>query len=240
MSFTVTNVSGIPNRGLAKLAPMGNTNAEWLTLKDVEREFPVGGVHQFRVAANIPPGTPAGRYTLRFDVASALKRGEELDAGPTVAFEVPASEPPKKGIPWWVWLAIAIAAIVIAVVLYLVFRKPDPPPPPPPPEVVTVKVPEVVNQELASAIFEVQRAGLAVVLEPRIVDPDPRILIRPVNTVLEQKPIAGEEVEKGSNVILVVQQIRGTKFNPALRDLAITPETKLQLDKMRRAVERSQ
>ncbi|HEV7238840.1 MAG TPA: hypothetical protein VGQ36_06330, partial [Thermoanaerobaculia bacterium] len=126
MLFTVTNVSGIPNRGLAKLAPQGNTNSEWLTLTDVEREFPVGGVHQFRVAANIPPGTPAGRYTWRFDVVSALKRGEELDAGPTVAFEIGATEPPKKGIPWWVWLAIAIGALVLAVVLFLAFRKKDP------------------------------------------------------------------------------------------------------------------
>src|SRR6185503_18783965 len=123
-TFTVTNVSGIPNRGLAKLTPLGNTNPEWLTLTDVERDFPVGGVQQFRVAANVPPGTPAGRYTWRFDVVSALKRGEDSDAGPTVALEIGATEPPKKRIPWWVWVAIAVAALVVGVVAYLAGQGP--------------------------------------------------------------------------------------------------------------------
>jgi len=125
--FTVTNVSGIPNRGLARLSPMGNTNREWLTLTDVEREFPIGGVQQYRVAANIPPGTAAGRYTWRFDVGSALKGGESSDAGPTVAFEVPATGPEKKGIPWWVWVAIAVAALVAGVIAFLVWQGRDSP-----------------------------------------------------------------------------------------------------------------
>jgi hypothetical protein len=236
MLFTVTNVSGIPNRGLAKLAPQGNTNSEWLTLTDVEREFPVGGVHQFRVAANIPPGTPAGRYTWRFDVVSALKRGEELDAGPTVAFEIGATEPPKKGIPWWVWLAIAIGALVLAVVLFLAFRKKDPPPPPPPPEVVKVKVPNVFGNDPTSAAIRIQNAKLRVFIEPRFIKSDPRILIKGLNTVVDQDPKADTEVDPDTNVTIFVLRLRGSRFDTDLKGL--TPTTAKELQRFKRAAEK--
>jgi len=240
MLFTVTNVSGVPNRGLAKLVPLGNTNAEWLTLTDVEREFPAGGVHPFRVAANIPPGTPAGRYTWRFDVVSALKGGESSDAGPTVAFEVPASEPKKKGIPWWVWLAIAIGAIVLAVVLFLVFRKedPPPPPPPPPPEVVTekVKVPNLVGRDVFKALLELDRLGL-------VPDPDPilvKVASSRINKVEKQNPAPGTEVEKGATVTISVVTLRG-RFPGGFRgEDRVSPQTKRAIEKLQRAAERRQ
>lgn len=211
MTFTVTNVNTFPTRGLAKVVPQGNTNAEWLTLDNVEREFPAGGVQQFRVKANIPPGTPPAKVSYRFDMVSAVKSGEESDAGPVVAFEVAAAEPKKKGIPWWVWLAIVIGVLVIAVVAWLKFRKP--PPPPPPPEVTKVTVPDVEKQEIATAILKLQDLGFDVVLEPHFIDADPRVRILLIPTVLDQRPDPGTPADKGSTVTLVVQRIRGRKVD---------------------------
>lgn len=232
MVFTVTNVSGLPARGLGKIVPLGSTNAEWLSLSEVEREFPATGMHQFRVGSNIPPGTPAGRYTWRFDVVSAAKAGESIDLGPTVAFEVAPSEPPKKGIPWWVWLAIVIAAVVLAVVLFLAFRKKDPPPPPPPPpEVVKVTVPNVVGRHGISAAGTLERAGL----DPDI---DQKFVLNPgdmLDKVEDQDPDAGTEVEKGATVKIVVVQKRGIRPLPdRVKGQHFTPAVERALERARR------
>lgn len=233
MTFTVTNVSGFPTRGLAKIAALGNTSPEWLTMTDVEREFPAGGVHQFRVAGAIPPGTPAGRYTWRFDVVTAAKSGESSDAGPTVAFEVGATEPKKKGIPWWVWLAIAIGAIVIAVVAFLVFR---PEPPPPPPEVTRVKVPSLKNRDLATAMLTLQKLDLVPRMKPKFVVAPGRNL----NRVIDQNPAPGEEVEKGTVVTMVVVQRPGRKPPKGqLTEPNLTRENARELEKFRDAVEKA-
>lgn len=235
MTFTVTNVSGFPTRGLAKIAPLGNTSTEWLTMTDVEREFPAGGVHQFRVSGAIPPGTPAGRYTWRFDVVTAVKSGESSDAGPTVAFEVGATEPPKKGIPWWVWVAIAVGAIVLAVVAYLLF-KPEPPPPPPP-EIVQVEVPKLVGRDLASAILALQKAELAPLLKAEF-----RITkVGSLNRVVDQDPDAGTMVDKGAVVTIVVVQRRGVR--PSLQGPDVQKLSPAQMRELRRfgdAVEKAQ
>lgn len=233
MTFTVTNVSGFPARGLAKVVPLGTTSAEWLTLTEVEREFPVGGVQQFRVGATIPPGTAAGRYTWRFDMVSAAKSGEGSDVGPTVAFEVAPSEKKKKGIPWWVWVAIALGVIVIAVVAWLFMRPgPPPPPPPPPPEIVRVKVPSLEGRDLGNAILVLQSLDLTPRMEPSFV----RIMSNKVNKVVKQDPAPGMEVEKGATVTIVVLQLRG-KFNPPIRDHRVKPSTQKELERFRKAVE---
>ncbi len=124
MIFTVTNVSRFPTRGMAKLTAQGNLSATWLTLAVVEREFPAGGAQQFLVAANVPAGTPPGRYTWRFDMVSADKSGEGIDLGPTVVFEVGPQGPEKKPEkekkrgPWrWVALGCVLGFVAFPVLL---------------------------------------------------------------------------------------------------------------------------
>ena len=204
MTFTVTNVSGFPTRGLAKIVPQGNTSATWLSLAEVEREFPAGGVHQFRVAANIPPGTPAGKYSWRFDMISAIKSGEASDAGPTVAFEIGATEPTKKGIPWWVWLAIVIGAIVIGVVAWLVMRpKPDDQTPPPddkPAATRKVKVPKVKGLNLKAAQLTLKKAGL----KAKVDEVPVATFGRQLNEDIAQSPEDGTVVRRGETVTITV------------------------------------
>jgi hypothetical protein len=129
MVFTVTNTAGAPERALVRPSALGTTRAEWLSVAgESEREFGPGATQQFTIAANIPPGTPAGRYTWRLDVISARRGGEEREEGPTVAFEVAASEAPKKKSLWWLWLALALLLVIVAVVVALSMRKDDEPP----------------------------------------------------------------------------------------------------------------
>ncbi|MGZ5433101.1 MAG: hypothetical protein ACXWH7_09245, partial [Thermoanaerobaculia bacterium] len=71
MVFTVTNATSAPQRALVRAMPLGTTRAEWLSIAgEAEREFAAGGVQQFTVSANFPPGTPPGRYPYRLDALS--------------------------------------------------------------------------------------------------------------------------------------------------------------------------
>lgn len=127
MVFTVTNVSGVPERALVRPVPLANTRAEWLAIDgQAEREFGAGGVQQFTVTASVPQGTPAGRYTYRLDAISARRAGEEREEGPVVALEVAPPEPPKKKSMAWLWILIAALLLIGAVVAWLLFGNREP------------------------------------------------------------------------------------------------------------------
>ena len=120
--YTVANTSGLPNRGLARIVPLGDTRAEWLGLEGQnERDFPAGGIHQFTVSAKLPPGA-AGRYSLRLDMLSARKGGEEAYAGPVVTIETTATAAPAKASRWWLWAAAIVLLLIVGVAGALVMR----------------------------------------------------------------------------------------------------------------------
>src|SRR6185295_10423099 len=122
MVFTVTNVSGIPERALVRPVSLGgSTRAEWLSISgESEREFSAGGVQQFTVTASVPPGTPAGRHTWRLDAISARRAGEEREEGPVVALEVAAAPPPKKSMSW-LWIVIALLVLLLGGIVWWLF-----------------------------------------------------------------------------------------------------------------------
>jgi len=199
MVFTVTNVSGVPKRGMGKLVPQGDTKSEWLALGgDLEREFATGGVQQFNVVANVPAGTPAARYPYRFDVVSAAKGGEEREEGPVVSFEVAETEKPKES-HWWWWIAIAAALAVIAVVLFLVLRGPK-----------LVEVPNVVETTREQAEATLRAAGFVPVVKAVA----SRRPILSVQIVIDQDPDAGQKRDEGSTVTIMIP---GRKFPPPFR-----------------------
>jgi hypothetical protein len=199
MVFTVTNVSGVPKRGMGKIVPLGETKAEWLALTgELEREFAQGGVQPFTVAANVPAGTPPARYSWRFDVVTAAKSGEEHEAGPVVAFEVPATEAPKKSMAW-LWIAIAAAVLVLVAVVFLLTRGPK-----------LVEVPNVVGTTQTQAEATLKAAGF-VPKAKRVLTGGP-VLSVPI--VRDQDPDAGQQAEEGSTVTIMIP---GRRFVPPLK-----------------------
>lgn len=112
VQFTVTNTSGTLQRRLFRAVPLGDAKEPWLSLGgESERAFPADGVHQVSVTAAVPPGTPAGRYGLRLDAIAATRVGEEIEEGPAVYFDVAASAPPARRLPW-VWIAAVLVLLV--------------------------------------------------------------------------------------------------------------------------------
>lgn len=124
--FTVANASGVPTRGMARIAALGATQSAWLVLAgDSEREFPAGAMHQFTVAVNVPAEVAGGRYTFRLDMLTGRKGGEELTESPIVTIDVPAraSAAKKRSTSWLAYAALALV-VVVAAGAYLMMREP--------------------------------------------------------------------------------------------------------------------
>jgi hypothetical protein len=122
ITFTAANSSGRPQRAIARLIPLGSTKDEWLSLGgEVERDFPIDGVHQFVAKVAPPPGTPAGRYTFRLDVVSVRNPDEDFAEGPTVGFEVKPVVENGRHFPWWI-VAAAAGVVVLGVLGLLLLR----------------------------------------------------------------------------------------------------------------------
>ena len=129
-TFTVSNISGRSRRGRARLIPAEPGQASWLSLDgEAERDFTADGTHQYTVRIAVPPGTPAGRHTFGLDVVSVENPDEEWSQGPKVAFEVPATAPPKKPFPWWIIAVILGLLLVGSLVVWLLTRDKEEPVP---------------------------------------------------------------------------------------------------------------
>lgn len=127
VTYTVSNVSGRARRGRATLTPAEAGQASWLSLEgDVERDFTADGTHQYTVRIATPAGTAPGRHTFGLDMVSVENPDEEWSQGPKVAFEIPATAPPKKPFPWWIVAVILGLLLVGGLVLWLVLRDREP------------------------------------------------------------------------------------------------------------------
>ena len=86
-SFTVTNATSRPLRGMARAMPLGSTKREWLSIGgETERDFGGGATQQFTV--NFDSTGPADKYPFRLDVSSATNPDEDFTESPTVTVEV--------------------------------------------------------------------------------------------------------------------------------------------------------
>lgn len=152
-AFTVTNITGVPDRGMAKVVPQGSTKPEWLTVSgNGERDFTANGVNQFDVRVGVPPGTAPGDYSFRFDMASTRGRAaEEYTEGPTVKFEVTRDGEVKSR--WWIWVAAAVGLLVVAVIAWLALRP------------KLVDVPDVTQKPFVEAARLLQSADFKVALK---------------------------------------------------------------------------
>ena len=121
--YTVTNATGRPVRGMARAKPLGDTKREWISVAgETERDFGGGATEQFTVSFDAP-GAPAGKYSFRLDVASALNPDEDFTEGQTVNVEIPGAPPPpepKKKFPLWIILVIVGVVVVIGIVVLII------------------------------------------------------------------------------------------------------------------------
>jgi hypothetical protein len=123
ITYTVSNVSGQPRRGRARLVPSDPTQASWLKVEgEVERSFTADGTHQYTVRVAVPPGTPAGRSMFGLDVVSVENPDEEWSQGPRVGFAIAPSVPAKKPFPWWIVVVLAGVLLVGGLVAWLASR----------------------------------------------------------------------------------------------------------------------
>jgi len=116
--FTVSNASGRPMRGRARIVPDNPAATAWLTLTGgAERDFSINGTQQYIVQIAAPPTAPAGNYAVRLDMVGVDNPDEDFTQGPGVTFAVPAPLPAKKPFPWWIIAVIVVALIAVVVLI---------------------------------------------------------------------------------------------------------------------------
>nr|WP_067285955.1 PASTA domain-containing protein [Marinobacterium profundum] len=193
--LNVRNISGHPITVGAKVLVDTATQASWLRIDaPAEQEMADNVLTQIPVSIQVPADCEPGRYSYRLLVYSVRKSGEEFTEGETVAFEVPAKKvppppvPPKSSYTKWIAVLVAILLIGGAATWYFLPK--------------SVEVPDVVGIPLNQASAVLEQAGL------EIAQPVASKASREQmpNSVLEQMPAAGSEVDKGSTVQLTVAE----------------------------------
>jgi len=175
--FTVTNATSRPVRGVVKVKPLGNTQAQWLKIDgETERDFPAGGTHQFTVTFSRPkpptPATaqPAESFPFRLDAISAINPDEDFTEGQVVTVEVPEQkvEPPKKPFPWlWIIIGAVVLLIILGVIIWLFSRSGgsgNPTPSPSPTPTATPAVTRVILDFVDKAQSAVWKNDLDIAL----------------------------------------------------------------------------
>lgn len=200
VTITVTNVSGRPIRGQVWLNALGETRKEWLTIVgETERDFGVDETHSFTVRIRVPAGTLEGTYTFRPVVASFKRPNEEFDEGQMIAFQLPKVTE-QGGFNWWPLIATAAAVVLIGAgaAWWILSSK--------------VELPDVVGMQVADAMTLLVEAGVNPAEVGRELTESAELLPAGITvfppapgTVLRMNPPAGQEVEKGSTVELVLE-----------------------------------
>lgn len=95
---------------------------------------------------------------------------------------------PARRPNWWIWAASAAGLLLLMVAAFLLFSRG-----------ATAAVPQVVGQAQTSAERELADAGFITATETAQAETD-----APVGTVIEQVPVAGTKVKRGSRVVIRV------------------------------------
>jgi beta-lactam-binding protein with PASTA domain len=197
-SFTVSNASGKPIRGRARVRPQSPAQEAWFILtEERERDFDATSTAQYTVQIDVPGDVPAGTYTFRLDVMEVEEPEENYTEGPTVTFELRAAPPPSRPFPWWI-LAVVGGVVVLAVVLAIILwpRK--------------VTVPDVELMTLAQAEAEISEAGLVASTTTEAHDTIEE------GQVIRSNPPASSKVDKGSTVMLIISSGVGQVTVPSV------------------------
>jgi beta-lactam-binding protein with PASTA domain len=187
-SFTVTNNTARPLRGLAKTRPLGDTKREWLKISgEPERDLAPGGTQQYNVTLSVPADASPGKYSFRLDVVSASNPDEDYTEGPTVTAEVLPAPPKPPSKAWVIPVALAAVLLIVGLTVWYVSR----------PKKVTV--PAVANDTLEDAEKKLTDAKLK--FEEGTQKPVRGLDVKRVEST---DPKAGEEVAPGTTVKLAI------------------------------------
>jgi beta-lactam-binding protein with PASTA domain/predicted Ser/Thr protein kinase len=157
---------------------------------------------------------PASRFQSADEFLAALAAAEVDPSGGTALAAVVAETPPaeleEERQPWWkrTWvIALAVLALLIAGVVAFALTRPS-----------KVNVPAVIERPLSEARALLEGRGFEVAANPveNCATPD---------TVTEQLPPAGTEVDEGSEVTLTVSLGMSVKV-PPVRNLELTEARK--------------
>src|ERR1041385_1589798 len=187
-TFTVSNTTTRPLRGMARIRALGDTKQEWLKLKDAsERDFAAGDTHQFTVTIDAPPEVPPGKYGFRLDVASATNPNEDFTEGPTVTSELVKVEPPPPKPYWIIPVALILLVVIVGGIVFWLTRSKK------------VTIPAVEGQKVETARDSLTKLGLKFdVVDAGSTDP------AKVGTVKSVVPNSGTKVDPGSTVTMKV------------------------------------
>jgi hypothetical protein len=207
ISFTVTNSSARPLRGQLRVRPLGPTKGEWLNIAgETERSFSPNATQQVVVKVTTPAGAPAGKYQFRLDAISVTNPDDDFTEGPTIDFDVKATETPKKAFPWWIVAAGAGALILIITLTWLLWPSGS-------------EIPDVIGLDVAEATKKIEDSKFKVEL---IRQTNSSVK---VNQVFTQDPEGKSKAEAGATVKLFVasQKADETKVAVEPRPQAPTP-----------------
>jgi hypothetical protein len=77
--------------------PLEPANPKWFSVDgESVRDFAPDASEQVVVQLVVPPASPPGSYSFRLDVVSEVDSEEDFTEGPSIAFDVLATPPPKK------------------------------------------------------------------------------------------------------------------------------------------------
>lgn len=222
ISFTVTNSSKRPLRGQLRVRPLGPTKGEWFNIAgETERSFSPNATQQVVVKVATPLGAPAGKYQFRLDAISVINPDDDFTEGPTIDFDVKATEAPKKAFPWWIVAAAVGALILIVALTWWLWPR-------------NLEVPDVVGMDVGEATKKLE--GLKFKVETtRQVNASAAI-----NRIFAQEPQGKSSARAGATVALLVsaQKADETKvvfednFDGAWKDVwsqsrtEVTPKTR--------------
>jgi serine/threonine-protein kinase len=211
-AFTVFNASGRPLRGQVRLKAEDPAATGWLSLEgEAEQDFDIAAAKQFTVKIQAPPDAQPGNYTFRLDVVGVENPDELYTEGPTVTFQVGEEREETEPFPWWIVAVVAGVVVTAGIILAIVLSNGD----------NTVRVPNVRGDSGPVAAETIENVGLEVASFPEL-EPSDDIA---AGNVIRAEPEIGEEVERGTEVLLVIstgpEPESELPFNP---NLILTPQ----------------
>ena len=191
-TFTVFNAAGRPLGGRAHLVPDDEAASSWLSLEgEAERSFAIAAAEQYVVEVAVPKDAAAGSYRFRLDMVDVANPDEGHVQGPAVTFEaaeVVVVEPWWKEKMWMILVAVGVLVLGGIAAIFLIDGDGD-----------GVEVPDVAGMFASQA--EDSLDGLNFTFGPRKEELNDSVS---VGRVIRTEPAAGEAVEEGGRVSLVV------------------------------------